>query len=121
MKRYFSFVYMPRRGMLFMKRFLSGGVLMVVRAFALSLVLAVAAAAAPTSTVTFHKDVEPILQRNCQTCHRPGETAPMSFLSYQDVRPWAKSIREAVSVRKMPPWPADPHYGKRSEERRVGK
>jgi hypothetical protein len=61
--------------------------------------------------VTFHKNVEPILQKNCQTCHRPGQVAPMSFLTYQDVRPWAKAMKTAVVTRKMPPWFADPHYG----------
>ena len=91
------------------------------RLFAFCTILTVVAAAAPpTSTVTFHKDVEPILQRNCQTCHRPGEAAPMSFLSYKDVRPWAKSIREAVTIKKMPPWSADPHYGKFSNDRSLG-
>ena len=61
--------------------------------------------------VTFHKDIEPILQKNCQTCHRPGQVAPMSFLTYANVRPWAKAIKTAVVTRKMPPWFADPHYG----------
>lgn len=61
--------------------------------------------------VTFTKDVLPIMQRNCQSCHRPGEIAPMSFLSYQEVRPWAKAIKDAVVARKMPPWFADPNYG----------
>src|ERR1700694_1871252 len=61
--------------------------------------------------VTFHRDVEPILQRNCQTCHRPGQVAPMSFLTYQNVRPWAKAMKAAVLARKMPPWFADPQYG----------
>ena len=61
--------------------------------------------------VTFHKDVEPILQRNCQTCHRPGQVAPMSFLSYANVRPWAKAMKAAVLARKMPPWFADPQHG----------
>src|SRR5436309_7732081 len=61
--------------------------------------------------VTFNKDVLPILQRNCQTCHRPGEVAPMSFLTYESTRPWAKAIKEAVLSKKMPPWFADPHYG----------
>ena len=61
--------------------------------------------------VTFHKDVEPILQRNCQTCHRPGQVAPMSFLTYQNVRPWAKAMKAAVLARKMPPWFADPQHG----------
>ena len=62
-----------------------------------------AAIAAAATNVTFNKDVLPVLQKNCQTCHRPGEAAPMSFLSYKDVRPWAKSIREMVSAKKMPP------------------
>jgi hypothetical protein len=58
--------------------------------------------------VTFNKDVLPILQNNCQTCHRPGEVAPMSFLTYESTRPWAKAIKTAVLTRKMPPWFADP-------------
>jgi len=61
--------------------------------------------------VTFHKDVLPILQKNCQTCHRPGQMGPMSFLTYQSTRPWAKAIKEAVLIRKMPPWFADPKVG----------
>lgn len=61
--------------------------------------------------VTFNKDVLPILQKNCQTCHRPGEIAPMSFLTYDSTRPWAKAIKTAVVTRKMPPWFADPHVG----------
>jgi mono/diheme cytochrome c family protein len=64
-----------------------------------------------TATVTFNKDVLPILQENCQTCHRPGEVAPMSLLTYKDARPWAKSIKTAVVTRQMPPWFADPAYG----------
>lgn len=76
-----------------------------------------ALAAAPSTTVTFHKDVEPILQKNCQSCHRPGEVAPMPFLTYNDVRPWAKGIKEAIAAKKMPPWPADPHFGKWENDR----
>src|SRR5690242_21702844 len=68
-------------------------------------------AAADSPSVTFHKDVLPILQKNCQTCHRPGEVAPMSFLTYKDVRPWAKAMKTAVALRKMPPWFADPQFG----------
>jgi len=60
--------------------------------------------------VTFHRDVLPILQRNCQTCHRPNNIAPMSFLTYASTRPWAKAIKAAVATRKMPPWFADPEY-----------
>jgi hypothetical protein len=61
--------------------------------------------------VTFNKDVLPILQNNCQVCHRTGEVAPMSFLTYEGTRPWAKAIKAAVVTKKMPPWFADPHDG----------
>jgi hypothetical protein len=63
------------------------------------------------ATPTFTKDVAPILQKNCQTCHRPGEAAPFSLLTYEQTRPWAAAIKEAVLTKKMPPWFADPHYG----------
>ena len=63
------------------------------------------------SSVTFNKDVLPILQKNCQTCHRAGQAAPMSFLTYKDTRPWAKAMKAAVVTRKMPPWFADPQFG----------
>jgi hypothetical protein len=76
--------------------------------------LATAIAATPP---TFHKDVLPILQQRCQECHRPGEIAPMSLLTYADARPWAKSIREAVLTHKMPPWLADPKYGHFANDR----
>jgi hypothetical protein len=65
---------------------------------------------------TFSKDVAPILYKNCVSCHRPGEMGPMSLLTYADVRPWARSIRERVVSRAMPPWFADPHYGKFSND-----
>src|SRR5262249_48933768 len=67
--------------------------------------------------ITFNRDVLPIMQKRCQTCHRPGEVAPMSFLTYKDTRPWAKAIREAVLTRKMPPWFADRHFGKFANDR----
>jgi len=67
--------------------------------------------------VTFNKDVLPILQKNCQSCHRPGEIAPMSFLTYNDTKPWAKAIRAAVLTRQMPPWFADPAYGHFANDR----
>ena len=82
-----------------------------------ALMAALPVSAASSSEVTFNRDVLPILQKNCQACHRPGEPAPMSFLTYQQVRPWAKAIREAVLLKKMPPWFADPHYGKFSNDR----
>jgi hypothetical protein len=61
--------------------------------------------------VTFHKDVEPILQRACQECHRPGSIAPMSLLSYKDVRPWARAVKNRTSAREMPPWYIDRNVG----------
>jgi hypothetical protein len=68
--------------------------------------LGTAAFAAPT----YNKDVLPIVQRSCQNCHRPGQVAPMSFLSYAKVRPWAKAMKQAVQTRKMPPWMADSEH-----------
>jgi hypothetical protein len=83
-------------------------------AIAISTQVTVAQNAQP---VTFHKDVLPILQKNCQSCHRPGQVAPMSFLTYQDVRPWAKAMKTAVVTRKMPPWFADPQFSHFSNDR----
>src|SRR5438045_6025523 len=54
--------------------------------------------------VTFAKDVAPILQAKCQECHQPDSIAPMSLLTYQEARPWARSIQERVASRQMPPW-----------------
>ena len=61
--------------------------------------------------VTFAKDVAPIVYANCAYCHRPGEVAPFSLLTYKDARPWARAIKQQVVQRQMPPWNADPHYG----------
>jgi len=74
-------------------------------------------ASAEDPAPTFNRDVLPILQKNCQACHRPGEIAPMSFLTFQDVRPWAKAIKNAVVTRQMPPWFADPAYGHFANDR----
>jgi hypothetical protein len=91
---------------------------MVVRSFLLGLCAsALSLAATISSQPTFYKDVLPVLENHCQQCHRPGEAAPMSFMSFKETRPWAKAIREAVITRKMPPWPADPHFGKFSNDR----
>ena len=74
-----------------------------------------AAAQAPTGAapgpVTFTRDVAPILQRSCQSCHRPNSMAPMSFLTYQDVRPWARAIKTKITQREMPPWYIDRSVG----------
>ena len=72
-----------------------------------------AAASAPT----FNKDIAPILYQNCITCHRPGEIAPMSLMTYAEARPWARGIKAKVASREMPPWFADPRYGKFRNER----
>ena len=75
--------------------------------------------AAPAAGPTFYKDVLPILQNNCQTCHRPGEVAPMSLLTFEETRPWARAIKTAVGSRKMPPWFAEEGYGHFANERRL--
>src|SRR5262252_4867368 len=85
--------------------------------FAVLPVLAAPDVPASSSAVTFNKDVLPILEKNCQGCHRPGEIAPMSLLTYKDARPWAKSIRDKVANREMPPWHADPKHGEWLNER----
>jgi hypothetical protein len=72
---------------------------------------------AADSVPTFSKDVAPILFNNCVTCHRPGEIAPMSLFTYEQVRPWAKAIKNKVVSREMPPWHADPRYGKFSNDK----
>src|SRR6202049_2765511 len=78
-----------------------------------------ATAGEDSKPVTFNKEVLPILQKNCQSCHRPGEIAPMSFLTYKDTRPWAKAMKAAVVNRQMPPWFADPEYVHFANDRRL--
>src|ERR1700704_2349050 len=68
---------------------------------------------------TYSRDVAPILYRSCTGCHRPGEIGPMSLLSYQAARPWAKSIEARVTAGTMPPWHADPSTGEFSNDRRL--
>ena len=70
-----------------------------------------AAQAANDEGPSFTKDVLPILQRSCQKCHRPGTAAPMSLLTYEEARPWARSIKERVTQRQMPPWHLDRSVG----------
>ena len=74
-------------------------------------VAAPALAAERAAEVTFNKDVAPILQRSCESCHRPGGGAPMALISYSDVRPWARSIRNRTGSREMPPWFIDKNIG----------
>ena len=81
-------------------------------AMAAAAVIALPAAAqdAPAN-VTFTRDIAPIFQRSCQSCHRTGSIAPMSLLTYEEVRPWARSIKQRIESREMPPWFIDRHVG----------
>jgi len=74
-------------------------------------------AAPDPSKVTFNKDVLPIVQKHCQSCHRPGEVAPMSLLTFSDTRPWAKAIKAAVVSKKMPPWMAEASFNHYKNDR----
>ena len=88
----------------------------MLRISVVGLAMAMAAVAGTgTSSPTFNKDVLPILQKNCQGCHRPGEVAPMSLITYKDARPWAKAMKVAVVTQKMPPWFAE--YGHFANDR----
>jgi len=80
---------------------------------AVALALTQASPQKPKSSAspTFYKDVLPILQDHCQSCHRPGEIAPMPFLTYEQTSPWADAIAHDVEMKMMPPWFADPRYG----------
>ena len=84
-----------------MFRWLIAGVLLVGTA---------SAADVAEGRVTFNRDVLPILEKNCQGCHRPGQIAPMSFLTYETTRPWAPQIKAVVVAKKMPPAVTSPHY-----------
>lgn len=76
-------------------------------------------AALTQSAPTFSKDVAPVLYKHCTSCHRKGEIAPMSLLTYEDARPWARAIRDNVVNGVMPPWHADPAHGKWRNDRRL--
>ncbi len=76
------------------------------------LVTLYASVAFSADDVSFTKDVAPILAEKCVRCHQPGSVAPMSLLTYEEARPWAKSIRTAIADGAMPPWRPDPAHGK---------
>jgi hypothetical protein len=76
-------------------------------------------AAAQAAQPTFSKDVAPVLYQHCTTCHRTGEIAPMSLVTYEEARPWARAIRDRVVNGTMPPWHADPAHGKFRNDRRL--
>src|SRR5207302_10939304 len=70
-----------------------------------------AESAASGGAATFYKDVLPIVQEHCQTCHRPGQIGPFSLLDFQSARPWAQALKSVVAASKLPPWLANPQYG----------
>ncbi len=90
------------------------GVLLALASIAaLPLLPRAAAPSRPADTApTFYRNILPILQAHCQRCHRPGEIAPMPLVTYREVKPWAARIKDAVMRKKMPPWFADPRYGR---------
>ena len=104
-----------------MKRILFATLLLTVCSAALRPGSASASGEANTEkrNVTFTKDVAPIFYAKCAECHRPGEVGPFSLMSYKEARPWAKSIREQVVEKVMPPWHADPHHGQFRNDRRL--
>ena len=99
--------------MILSKLFKRKNVLSAVGAGAIAMVAfpAFAGAEAEPGTTTFTKDIAPILQRSCESCHRPGGGAPMSLITYQEVRPWARSIKQRTMLREMPPWFIDKNIG----------
>ena len=68
--------------------------------------------AAAEDTPTYNENVGKLLLDNCASCHRPNQVAPMSLLTYAESRPWARAIKAKVESREMPPWFADPRFGK---------
>jgi len=75
--------------------------------------------AAAATKATYHRDVAPILQERCQGCHRPGQVAPFSLLTYADAKNWAGEIKEFTQSRQMPPWLAEPGHGEFQDVRRM--
>jgi hypothetical protein len=73
------------------------------------------------ASLTYSKHIAPLFMKNCMSCHRQGEIAPMALTSYKEIRPWAKSIREKIIAREMPPWHADSAHGKWANDRRMSK
>src|SRR5216117_584645 len=80
-------------------------------ALLLGVALCVSGTAAADQAPTFTKDIAPIFQEKCEACHRVDSIAPMSLVTYEETRPWARSIRARVSTRQMPPWHIDKTVG----------
>src|SRR2546426_9547707 len=96
---------------------------LIVSAVVLTIVMAasvsMAAQSAAGTTPTFNKEVAAILFNNCVICHRPNQVAPMTLMSYKEVRPWARAIKEKVIKGEMPPWHADARFGTFRNDRRL--
>ena len=102
-----------------MKRTMSACIALVV-GMVISLVLSgTISASSPVKEVTFNKNVAPIFYKNCAECHRANDIAPMALMTYKEARPWARSIREKVITREMPPWSPDPKYGEFTNDHRL--
>jgi hypothetical protein len=98
-------------GMSGVRRFRRGSIGILLLVAGATVLTPVVAAAQDGRPATFTKDVAPILQQKCVQCHRPGEMAPMSLRTYQETRPWARSIKNKVSKHEMPPWFIDKTIG----------
>lgn len=81
--------------------------------------LGTGSASSPSRDVTFNRDIAPIFYKNCAECHRQDDIAPMALMTYREARPWARSIKEKVITREMPPWSPDPKYGEFSNDHRL--
>jgi mono/diheme cytochrome c family protein len=81
--------------------------------------LATSSASSPSRDVTFNRDIAPIFYKNCAECHRQDDIAPMALMTYKEARPWARSIKEKVLTREMPPWSPDPKYGEFTNDHRL--
>lgn len=88
----------------------------MMRRFVTALLIPACAMVVSAGEPTFNRDVAPILYKHCAGCHHPDDIAPMSLLTYKEARPWAAAIKEAVVKRSMPPWKADPEFGKWSND-----
>jgi hypothetical protein len=86
------------------------------RSFLFAGVCVLAVSSLSAGEVTFNHDVAPVVYKHCVSCHHPNDIAPMSLLTYKEARPWAAAMKQAVLTGKMPPWKADPHYGKWSND-----
>jgi mono/diheme cytochrome c family protein len=80
---------------------------------------AIGAGSGPNKEVTFNRDIAPIFYQKCAECHRTNDIAPMPLMSYKDARPWARSIKEKVLTREMPPWSPDPKFGEFANDHRL--